>query len=771
MREHRSLVLVFASVAALSVLIPAFLTDHNGNVDQLVLFNPAYMLARSGNLTFPAHGYFDAPVIVHPPIHVGAIGLLMRAGLPWYYAEATPAAFLLLLSIALAAILPLPPIFRMGLMFPVALLSLGGLYTTHWEPAWGLLYGTRPEGHVFGAWWCGFMLLENGRLRNWRWPWLGAGAFLMAWAAGVHYYAWGALISVLVYVLLAVLNLGRKRAIVPAAALLSGACLFGIPYLAGYVIPNWAAITQIVRETSGSAGPVASLKAHFAWYATFANFNFTWPLAAAFTTRIPLFLWSTAILLRIRETRSLAFASLPLPAAVFLFTPHKQFSYLIHEFAIYLAAIFVGSVLAINWLLARYKRDRAQPLLPKFAVGFAALYLLFPFDILQSAFVSRHPTVQEGEIARAAARSILGPRAKVTSRLGLWYASGGAWWHDIRTDLLTDSQSYPDPLRYFANFDAAAEHFQSSELSEGGVPPLSALYSSGTLKLRGFYFGETNPELRFVLLAPERPAKIVGYFMQRSQLSRFEEQADGDHELRTSICTNAPGDAFNQLHRTGESFAMLAHPDRSMIIHVLAKRGGLAPLPWLNSCKPMVTIRGAVAAVDQSALVDSLRREDPPIQFADALDNLPGYQEIGVPPALRSSGEGVRLDHVLKLPDPKPVTTPAGSGSFAINIPAERGEAVNVPCRVVLRLRVLHGRIGLIVWSEEGGPSERAKAYLGKTAEPVEISLAVSRLRKKGYVTVFNGNGTPSQVEVLGATVMVDRDLYERNQSALVALR
>jgi hypothetical protein len=771
MKENQVLVLWFAVFVGLLVLTPAYFTDHNGDIDELGLFNPSYMVARYGALTYPVHGYFDAPVIVHPPIHTGTIGLLMRAGLPWYYAEATPAAFFLLLAIVLAAILPLPAVFRVGLMFPIAVLSLGGLYTTHWEAAWGLLYGTRPEGHVFGAWWCGLLLLENGRLRNWRRSWLVAGAFLMAWAAGVHYFAWGALISVLVYVLLVVLDLGRKRAVVPATALLSGACLFGIPYLAGYVIPNWALIIQYVRDENGLAGPLPSLKAHFAWYRTFATYYFTWPLAAAFATHIPLLIWSTAILMRLREMRSLALAALPLPAVVFLLAAHKQFSYLIPEFAIYLAAVFIGSILAVNWLLARYKMTRAQELLPRFAAVVTALYLIFPCDIVQGAFVSNHPTVQEGEIARAAARSILGPHAKVASRIALWYASGGAWWHDVRLDLLADAPSYPDPLRYFASFDTAAEHWQSSEASEGGAPTLTSLYSAGTLKLRGFYFGETNPELRFVLLAPERPPKMVGYFMQRSKLSRFDEQSAGDYELRASVCTGAPGDAFNQLHKSGVSFAMLAHPDRSVIVHLVAKHGDPAPLPWLTSCKAMSTVRGTVAAADQSTLADSLRRDDPPIHFAAALDDLPGYQEIGVPPALKPSADGVRLDHVLKAPAPKPVTTPAGSGSFAINIPAEHGDAVSVPCRVVLRLRVLHGRIGLIVWSEEGGPSERALAYLGKTAEPVEISLAVSRLRKKGYVTVFNGNGTPSQVEVLGAAVVVDHDVYERNQSALAALR
>src|SRR5215469_16719012 len=163
-RGHQLAVLAFAVFVALLVIASAFLNYHDSDIDDLGLYNPSYMVARYGTLTYPVHGYYDEPVIVHPPVHVGEIGLLQRAGLPWYYAEAIPAAFLFLLAIALAARLPVAATVRLRLLF-----------------------GTRPEGEVFASWMCGLLLMESGRLRQWNPARLFYGAFLMAWAAGVHY--------------------------------------------------------------------------------------------------------------------------------------------------------------------------------------------------------------------------------------------------------------------------------------------------------------------------------------------------------------------------------------------------------------------------------------------------------------------------------------------------------------------------------------------------------------------------------------------------------
>ena len=63
----------FACFAALLVLISAYCTDRNGAVDEPGFLNPPYMLAHYGHLTFPTYaynGFYDLPVITHPPIAV-----------------------------------------------------------------------------------------------------------------------------------------------------------------------------------------------------------------------------------------------------------------------------------------------------------------------------------------------------------------------------------------------------------------------------------------------------------------------------------------------------------------------------------------------------------------------------------------------------------------------------------------------------------------------------------------------------------------------------
>ena len=74
---ERYTVSVFACGVALIVLLSAYFTANRPTyMDELGLYNPSYMVAHYGKLTYPIYaGYENLPVIVHPPIHVGFIGL------------------------------------------------------------------------------------------------------------------------------------------------------------------------------------------------------------------------------------------------------------------------------------------------------------------------------------------------------------------------------------------------------------------------------------------------------------------------------------------------------------------------------------------------------------------------------------------------------------------------------------------------------------------------------------------------------------------------
>jgi hypothetical protein len=572
--------------------------------------------------------------------------------------------------------------------------------------------------------------------------------------------------------------------------MIGGACLFGVPYLALYLIPHLTQILEVMKQAGAGGGVAASVSEHSRWYKVYAPVQeFSLPVRTAFGFGVPLFVLSTLAMCVVRPTRAVALAALPLMLTVFLVTPHKQFSYLIHEMSFFLTALCLVVLTAGSWLAGRIKIPAVQTVSPAVAAVLLGAYLIGGNDLMAGVLGTFEPTIQEGEVARAAARSILGSHAKVTSRMGMWYAGGAADWHDIQYDILAFPDSY-DPVRYLANFDAAVDHLHSSDLAYPGGSTLSAWYAGGILKLRGFFFGETNPELQYVLLSLDRPSRVVGYAMKKGRAYRFEEQAGGDQELTLSVCAAVPKDASKQLRRTEAPFAMLALPDQppyryGILIHMLAPRGSQPPLPWLASCKPLNAIPGTLAPADKDAMVAALRREDQPIRFAYGLEDLPGYHETGVPAKIAAPTDGVRLEHVLepakliadvKRPVGEPphflVTTPGGMGSFAAHVPVAHGEAVDMPCWVELRLRVLHGRVGFLVSNRRVGQLKQAAAYLGQTEQPVDVALSMPSLKDANLVTIFNaGLDRPSQVEVLDATVVVSRETWARNQAGLAAVR
>ena len=116
--------------------------------------------------------------------------------------------------------------------------------------------------------------------------------------------------------------------------------------------------------------------------------------------------------------------------------------------------------------------------------------------------------------------------------------------------------------------------------------------------------------------------------------------------------------------------------------------------------------------------------------------------------------------------------TPAGIGSSAAHVPVAHGDAVNVPCWVTLRMRVLRGRIGFAVTSRKPGENKLAPAYLGKTQQPVEVAMSMPTLKDASLLTIYNSNlGRPSEVEILGASVLVSRQVWGQNQAALASVR
>ena len=763
-------VICFSVFVVLLVLLSAYCTDRDGgsfggDFDELVMQNPAYMLAVFGNLTLPIGAFnsgFDHTVVAHPPIHVGWIGLLMRLGFPIYYAEATPVVLLLLLCLAAIVRSVFPTPVKLGLLFSIGFLATTGETIT-------LCFGTRPEGEVHAAWLLGLVLLETGRLDNWNRRRLFAGALFLTWASGVHYYAAFAFTGVAVYVVWAIRSLGWRQGRDRVIALCAGGCVFGVLYLAFFLIPCWRFISKEVHEVGGQGGVALSISRHLDLYRAWSHDPYRPALVRfAMGSGVPMLVFSSAILAAVRATRGLALAALPLQLFVLLFTWHKAEFYVVHECVLFAAALAIGALVCVDHGLKRL--SPAVRLASHWAAaGALCIWLLWGSPMLAKATVSLQPKVHEVAVARAASRQILGPGARVSGRSAAWFASGAAHWVDLEADLLPNALLYDVPT-YFSNVDAVADYPNNS-----GAGPLSSWYSDGTLKLRGFFFGETSDQLRLVYLSARRVPQVLGYVAQGGRLYRFQEDQGGDYRVLTAVCPQETGWLWPQ-RSTFSSVLRFSQdsPDAGrLLVTTLAPRSAMTPSGEIGrGCREISRIPGILQFADKAALLASLRQDDPPIHFHRILDEMPRYSGMGLPASAAPPPDTIRMDGVLDLLSAfaqrpgrvqfRPVlrvTTGAGLGTFSALIPLSHAESIATPCWVMLRVQVLAGHVGFAVFDNRKGIIARTPAF-ATSPQPQTIALRVADIRPATHVAIFNESTLPSGglVDVLDATVLVPKN-------------
>jgi hypothetical protein len=771
---ERYTVVAFACFVALLVLLCAWFADNRKtDIDELALYNPAYMVAQYGRLTYPVETYYDLPMIVHPPVHVGLIGLLTRLGLTWYYAEGTPTLCFLLLAICIIVRGNFPPLVKLALLFGVGLLmSYGELFAG--------FFGSRPEGTLHSAWFAALLLLESGRLSNWNRASLFGGAFLLTWASSLHYYATPALAGLAVYLVWAVANLGWKEARPRVLALVGGALLFGLPYMVLYIVPNWSSIVTAIRyhQAGADLSPTrqSPIGQHLDWYRQWsATSYFPLVLRQALGLGVPLMCFSTVLLAAVRSTRGIALASLPLQLGIFFFASHKPGVYLVHEIALFAAALAVGTLALLDWLVRR-------PQLPGWSRSAAILLAAVPLCLylatstvpLKSAVISAQ--VHPADLARAATKQILGPHARVVSRPGAWYASGADGWHDYHLDLIGPGSADYDPVRYLQNFDAAVDYPFRSGFDDDNREhkTLSGWYANGTLQLRGFYFAEQEDDLRLVLLSLHKPQAVVGYAARHGVLYRFDESPSGDHQVIAATCpalSELDSSRFNQLY-PGAFIAVLELPKSNprppaVVVTVLSPRSALEPAGLLKkSCTETTRITGRLSVADQDALVATLRREDTPMHFYRYVEEVPGFNGVGIPASALPPDGTVPLPGVVNLAELDPagpaakiekipgilVTTPAIRGGFGVHLPIHAAERLTFPHWVRFRLRVVAGRIGLAAISNDGTIVARSGLLL---PSPQPIDVAIRTPLGASDVVLFNNlDRGASKVEILDATAV-----------------
>jgi hypothetical protein len=360
---------------------------------------------------------------------------------------------------------------------------------------------------------------------------------------------------------------------------------------------------------------------------------------------------------------------------------------------------------------------------------------------------------------------MLGPHARVGGRWWSWYASGAEHWYDVERDLVAGYPSF-DTATYLSNVDAF-------EVCPSGDPPgrFPGWYADGTLKLRGFYFAQTDPALRCVELSSHGAAPLVGYAAWGGQLYRFQQEDDGGYEALSAVCR--PGGEDWQQPWTGVfsiGLDVIDGPEAgSRMVTVLAPRRNLTPAGAIGrSCREVSRVRGTLRLEDWRRLVEQSRRDDPVMHFYRDVDDMPGYAGVGLSPdTIPPSGamplkdaiadlSGIMANgdaRVERLPQVRVTTIPV-PGGFSAFIPVKRTEAAASAGWLVLKLRVRRGRVGLGACSKDGSLIGRTKS-LAPSPEPQTVALQTPDLGRTANIVVFNEGYTSSEVDIFEARVLV----------------
>jgi len=616
-----------ALTVILSAVVWAFFCDHPQAFDDIGLFNAPYMYAHYGVLTYPAHGEFHS-LFVHPPIHYWIIGLLMKWGIPPFYAEAIPLFLILLLGVTLVLYSEFPDFVKAGLLLGFCTPFLFGAF----------IPTMRPDIHRGLALFTGLVALESGRLHNWDLRQLFLGSFLVTYASVLHYPGFPGFLGVLVYIAWILISTGRNNWMRPITALVSGGCLIGIPYLVFFFIPHRHEILGAVSSVEPFGGISSSVRIHLQvyqhWfgYSQFRNvLSSRSPITFLFfpvALGIPLILLGASALFPIPATRGIACACLPYPLCLLLLMTHKAYwgGYFLPEFMLYAAGVGVLIALGLDYVCKRlFKNGQSSALAWGFLSIIGMLALVSSSPILRGASFTLRERVHESEFARAAGRAILGRNALVGTRNAImFYASGAAYYYDVAPDVLWTPTVPSDLSGYFKVFDAVVEHQAfSSSTQNPEHKSLVSWYADGTLKLHGFYLSSGESALPYLLLNTNRSERVVGFaFLKTDQIVRLQEQDDGEYAFVTAVCRQESGPTVKSLLANTYLMPIEADglPQEKLATWLMKKEEYAASrLTISSSCRVRDEVPLKMEQIDTRQFLATLR-DDRPIRFFEHFD-------------------------------------------------------------------------------------------------------------------------------------------------------
>ena len=353
-----------------------------------------------------------------------------------------------------------------------------------------------------------------------------------------------------------------------------------------------------------------------------------------------------------------------------------------------------------------------------------------------------------------------------------WYASGGEHWYDVERDLVGGSLSY-DLATYLNNVDAV-------ELCPSGDGPgsIPGWYADGALKLRGFYYAQADHTLRCVQLAARPAAPLVGYAKANGNLYRFQEdESYGGYEVLSAVCQRGGEDwdaPWNGVFETGLDIVDGPEAGRRMVT-VLAPRSKMAPGGAIGrGCREVSRARGTLLLEDWRSLVERSRRDDPVMHFYRNVEDMPGYQGVGIAQDSAPPADAVRLENgvvdldgtipaggrVERVPQLRVTTVPL-PGGFSALIPVRHSGAVPAAGWIVLKLHVRSGRMGFGACPKDRSLLSRTKAF-ARSDGPQTIALRTPDLERTTDVVIFNEGEIACEVDILEASIVVQREGADR---------
>jgi len=592
-RASRLTTYLVAVTMLLVAVIWSFFMERRIFYDDYTLFNPAYIAANYGLISYPAHTQYYW-MVVHPPTQYLMMAALIKIGFSSPYAEAIPPFVLIVIAVVLVLTGKFSDEVKVSLFFGLIAGSLLPWVAVIRGLDQGFSIGlgaTRPDLDVAFAFFAGLIGLESGRLDNWDPKKLFLGSLLLTYASVLHYsamIAWTGICPYMFWVarenreglLFSFKGTGRKAVL----AILSGALLVGIPYMLMWFIPNFHHIIDWINQPGQEpfGGVAAAVRAHIRNYTSMYSFFDGVSRLIFFPVgfEIPIVLFSTPVLFCRRDTRGIAVSSLPCLLFLLLLIQRKiqlGFGYFYPELILCATAFALLVFLSAKSIFESIRLPRNLHALVTPVLAVVLMILLFSGSgWIYGVDVSISPRLDEMAIARAAGKEILGPKAIVGEEIGENYIYGEAYWYMINPYVLWDKIGNLNLTQFFSKSDAISLDSWGNDVTANEYnESIASWYANRVLNVRGFYFSTRHSPVLDYLLLSVSLYPVIGFgLLGNWTVMRFNQQIAGDYMFVAADCSAAD---FPLLQPTGLTKAILTD------LGVPALFSNAYPLPLASS--------------------------------------------------------------------------------------------------------------------------------------------------------------------------------------------